>query len=506
MDSLGPMESDRLQMARQWLQANQPDRALDTVNRALNEALKTTDASRQARAWFEVGWVQAWTGQFSDAEHAFSQAVLALPGPDDDPTAAPLRLRLLRDHALLLAQTGQLDQARAVFARAQTAAGALNPAEAARQRALLVIPLAQALLATGDGAEAARRLEEALPGLAGAGDENHLLQALTLLAETRATVGEVPLLPTHAPEGFNLSKLAEALASHVSDLAQPDSDADPVILRRLLRWFVEWLEHTHGERSRVLADACGLLANLEGRLGDGKSRVAAIEKAERCYRARNESGYAIQALQGKGLALAQMGDTAGAEAAYRAGLEEARESGSAFLVSQLGRNLGQFLAEVGRLEEAESLLRESLSQGMGAAHPELTGKAATALGLFLAHAGRGGEARPFFNKALAELSPEEPHHQAASEHLQCLDSGTICPCLDPARQTCEMYARMLRQQLPGDLVRDLQVRMVEGELETRLDLVRDLTPGEEQWLSGVQAATLERLRANLGSQGSNGIG
>ena len=57
MDSLGPMESDRLQMARQWLQANQPDRALDTVNRALNEALKTTDASRQARAWFEVGWV-----------------------------------------------------------------------------------------------------------------------------------------------------------------------------------------------------------------------------------------------------------------------------------------------------------------------------------------------------------------------------------------------------------------------------------------------------------------
>lgn len=506
MDPLGPLESDRLQMARQWLQANQPDRALDTVNRALNEALKSADATRQARAWFEVGWVQAWTGQFPDAEHAFSQAVQALPGSDDDPAAAPLRLRLLRDHALLLAQTGKLDQARAVFGRAQTAAGALSPAEAARQRALLVIPLAQALLATGDAQEAARRLEDALPGLAGAGDENHLLQALTLLAETRATLGEVPLLPTHAPEGFNLSKLAEALASHVSDLSQADSDADPVILRRLLRWFVEWLDHTHGEKSRVLADACGLLANLEGRLGDGKARVAAIEKAERCYRARNEAGYAIQALQGKGLALAQMGDMAGAEAAYRAGMDEARATGSAFLVSQLGRNLGQFLAEAGRLEEAEALLRESLTQAAGAAHPELTGKAATALGLFLAHAGRGDEARPFFNRALVELSSEEPHYQAAREHLECLDSGSTCPCLDPARQTCEMYARMLRQQLPGDLVRDLQVRMVQGELETRLDLVRDLTPEEDQWLSQVQTATLERLRATLGDRGGNTIG
>jgi hypothetical protein len=40
--------------------------------------------------------------------------------------------------------------------------------------------------------------------------------------------------------------------------------------------------------------------------------------------------------------------------------------------------------------------------------------------------------------------------------------------------------------------------MVDGELETRLDLVRELTPDEEQWLSRVQAATLERLRADLG--------
>jgi hypothetical protein len=61
-----------------------------------------------------------------------------------------------------------------------------------------------------------------------------------------------------------------------------------------------------------------------------------------------------------------------------------------------------------------------------------------------------------------------------------------------------MYARLLRQQLPGEMVRDLQVRMVDGELETRLDLVRELTPDEEQWLSRVQAATLERLRADLG--------
>ncbi len=500
MDPLGQLESDRLQMARQWLQANQPDRALDTVRRALTEALETTDQARQARAWFEVGWVHAWTGQFDEAEHAFGQAVSTLPGSDADehPDRAALRLRFLRDHGLLLAQMGQLEPARLAFSRAQIVAGSLHPTEAVRQRALLVLPLAQALLATGEAREAARRLEEALPGLAGAGDENSLLQALTLLAETRATLDEVPLLPHHPPEGFNLVKLAEALAAHVSDLAQPDSDADPVVLRRLLRWFVEWLDITQGEKSRALGDACGLLANLEGKLGDGPARVAAIERAERCYRARNETGYAIQALQGKGLALAQMGELQGAEAAYRAGLDEARASGSAFLVSQLGRNLGQFLADMGRLEEAESLLRESLGQAMESAHPELTGKAATSLGLFLVHAGRGVEARPHFAKALDTLDPDDPYHQAAREHLDCLDRNQTCPCLDPARQTCELYARLLRQQLPGDLVRDLQVRMVDGELETRLDLVRDLTPEEEVWLSRLQAEALDRLRASLG--------
>lgn len=497
MDPLGPIESDRLQMARQWLQANQPDRALDTVRRALNSAMETGDPVRQARGWFEVGWVHAWTGQLEEAEHAFNHAVDSLPGEDDEPSLAPLRLRCLRDHALLLAQMGRLQEARGIFQRAQRAATALDPQEASRQRALLVLPLAQALLATGEAVEAEQRLEAALPGLAGAGEEGHLLNALVLLAETRATLGEDPLLPRHAPEGFDLTKLAEALANHVSDLAQPDSEADPVVLRRLLRWFVGWLETTHGAKSRLLGDACGLLANLEGQLGDGPARVAAIEKAENCYRARGETGYAIQALQGKGLALAQMGENAKAEQAYRAGLEEARVSGSAFLVSQLGRNLGQYLAETGKLEEAESLLKESLSQAMASAHPELTGKAATALGLFLVHSGRGEEAPPLFQKAMAVLDPEEPYHRAAREHLEWLEKGQVCACLDPARQACEMYARMLRQQLPGELVRGLEVRMVEGELETRLDLVRELDPAEEQWLSQVQAETLKRLRENL---------
>jgi len=355
-DPQGQLESDRLQMARQWLQANQPDRALDTVNRALNEALETTDPAQQGRAWFEVGWVHAWTGQFDEAEHAFRQAVVALPGGDDESSMAPMRMRFLRDHGLLIAQMGRLEEARAIFGRAQIAAACLSPSEAIRQRALLVLPLAQALLATGEVNEAAKRLELALDGLAGAGDQNSLLQALILLAETRATLGEEPLLPNHPPENCDISKLAEALASHVSDLAQTDSDADPVMLRRLLRWFVNWLETTQGEKSRLLGDALGLLANIEGNLGDGPARVAAIDRAERCYRGRNEIGYAIQALQGKGLALAQMGDTIGAESAYRAGLAEARSSGSAFLVSQLSRNLGQFLAEVRRLEEAETLL------------------------------------------------------------------------------------------------------------------------------------------------------
>ena len=42
--------------------------------------------------------------------------------------------------------------------------------------------------------------------------------------------------------------------------------------------------------------------------------------------------------------------------------------------------------------------------------------------------------------------------------------------------------------------------LVEGQMETRLDLVRELTAAEEEWVGELQGATLERLRATLPSR------
>jgi len=493
-------ETDRLQMARQWLMAGQADKAIDTVQAALQAAEAEGHLPRLAQAWLEVGWVHAWMEEFPEAEHAFGHAVSVL-NPQDPATKA-LRVRCLRDHGLLLAQFDRLDEAGHLLRQAQ--ADALSLADHGAQSALVAVPLAQVLLASEQVHEARLLLEENLPAL-NAGDQANLFRALTLLAETRATLDLPGLEPSHLTRQEWTAELGTALVEHANSLADTSDEnnspsTDPVVLRRLLRWLVDWLETTQGVQSRLLADTCGRLANLESRLGDGPARVRAIVRAEQCYRARNEAGYAIQALQGKGLALAEMGDTAGAEVAYRAALAEAEESASGFLISQIERNLGQFRAELGDLPEAEHRLRRALKVATDNAHPELTGKAATALGMFLCHDSRGVEATSHLLMAIRVLEEGEPHRVAAEEHLACLKTGAVCACLNPERQACEMYRRLLRLALPGELVRDLQVTLVEGQMETRLDLVRELTAAEEEWVGELQGATLERLRATLPSR------
>ncbi|RLS39179.1 MAG: hypothetical protein DWH82_06430, partial [Planctomycetota bacterium] len=110
-------ETDRLQMARQWLMAGQADKAIDTVQAALQAAEAEGHLPRLAQAWLEVGWVHAWMEEFPEAEHAFGHAVSVL-NPQDPATKA-LRVRCLRDHGLLLAQFDRLDEAGHLLRQAQ---------------------------------------------------------------------------------------------------------------------------------------------------------------------------------------------------------------------------------------------------------------------------------------------------------------------------------------------------------------------------------------------------
>ncbi|MFM7112070.1 MAG: hypothetical protein ACKO26_13070, partial [Planctomycetota bacterium] len=63
--------SDSLSMARQWLMAGQPDRALASVRRRLDDAVTLRRGERSAR--FELAWVLAWTDRIEEALAEFAR-------------------------------------------------------------------------------------------------------------------------------------------------------------------------------------------------------------------------------------------------------------------------------------------------------------------------------------------------------------------------------------------------------------------------------------------------
>jgi tetratricopeptide (TPR) repeat protein len=227
------------------------------------------------------------------------------------------------------------------------------------------------------------------------------------------------------------------------------------------------------------------LAKLAEEVGDIGGQIAAIDRAIEIYRERRETGYAIQALQGRALALAEAGEYQEAEADYRAAHDQATMAGSLPLMSQVGRNLARFLADRDHQIEAESYFKQALEQARQAAHPELAGKALVAWGIFHTHQGRKNQAHACFDEAIPLLPQDDPHVRAANDHIESINSETACACVDPIQIAARSLRRDVRRALPPRCARSVEVLVVGDGFEVRLDLARTLTDPEQAALQKV---------------------
>lgn len=464
-------DSNTLSMARQWLLAGQPERALATAQRGLAEA--TTAGRGVEQAWFDLAWVLVWTNDPTAALNAFEHSHPTRPAPDDP--LAVFYLKALRDHGLVLAEHGKTKQARALLQMAWDETGFLA-GDGGPEQAMLAEPLAQVMLAEGDTRLACELLEAAVAILVET-EGDRLPGALALLVEARAADGQAPF--------HSMPDLTATGADHLfQHLALRVEESDPIALHQVYQAGVGWLEVHHPQTS-TLAAALGVLARLAEEIGDIRGQIAAIDRAIEIYRERREYGYAIQALQGRALALTEAGAYQEAEADYRAAHEQATMAGSLPLMSQVGRNLARFLADRGHLTEAESFFRQSLEQARQAAHPELTGKALVAWGIFHSHQGRTKQARACFDEAIPLLPHDDAHVRAVHDHIESIDSGIMCVCIDPVQIAARSLRRDVRQTLPPGCARSVEVVVDGNGFEVRLDLARTLTEPEQTALQRV---------------------
>lgn len=461
-------ESNALSMARQWLMAGQVERALSTVRRRLEDA--TAIGLGIEHAHFDLAWVLAWNEQFEEAFEAFHKSHNF--NPDADDPRALLYLRSLRDHGLLLAEHGRIEEARQWLKKAWDETGRLA-GETGPEQALLAEPLAQVMLGMGDLKEALVLLEGAAPILTAMGHER-LPGLLALRAEARGALEKACFddMPDLTEKGVEL------LFHH---LVNRSHDSDPVVMERVYQDGVDWLTKNH-PGTATLAAALGTLAGLSGSMGDIAGQIAAIDKAIEIYRNRKEDGFAIQALQGRALALAEAGDDLNAEADYKAALSQAIQVSSFPLMSQLGRNIGRFLSDRNRETEASEYYKQAVQWAREASHPEMTGKALTAWGLFLTHLGETSRAVSVLNEALELLPAQDNHAAAARDHLESIEQGKVCVCLDPVQVTARKLKQKVLHALPPRTARSVEISMDCGEFKLELDLVRPLSPAEESRL------------------------
>ena len=464
-------DSNILSMARQWLLAGQPERALSTAQRGLADASSAGCGIEQA--WFDLAWVHVWTDDLASALTAFEHSHPCRPSADDP--LAVFYLKALRDHGLVLAEHGKTKQARALLQLAWDETGYLA-GDGSPEQAMLAEPLAQIMLAEGESGPACDLLEAAASVLVET-EGDRLPRALALLVEARAADGREPF--------ESMPNLNSTGADHLfQHLALRVEESDPIALYQVYLAGVHWLEKHH-PLSSTLAAALGALAKLAEEIGNIGEQIKAIDRAMEIYRERRENGYAIQALQGRALALAEAGEFQEAEADYRAAHDQATMAGSLPLMSQVGRNLARFLADRGHLVEAESYFRQSLEQAKQAAHPELTGKALVALGIFHTHLGQTKKATDCFEEAIPLLPQNDPHVRAINDHIDSINSGIVCACIDPIQIAARSLRRDVRRSLPPGCARSVEV-IVDGDgFEVRLDLARTLTDSEQTALQQV---------------------
>ncbi|MCY2937327.1 MAG: tetratricopeptide repeat protein [Planctomycetota bacterium] len=508
-------ETNPLEEVEQLLKQGQRDKALLLVRQGLDQAIQGGVPALIAAAWMNLAQVHGALGDFPETAKSLEKALAALPGQDNDTADALARFRCLHGLGQVLIRLERKGKALEILDRALVAAGALPGDDSARQQAITTIPLAWLLLEKADTARAMPMLESAAITLRDSEDDRpNMAQILVLIGQARIREGEEhALLPQHVPAGFPLPMLAELLAAHVQQLAQAGTAGkqDPRIGRDLARWTATWLDRVNPTPTRLNADMHGMVGALEGLCKRYDHQVEALEKAVRLYQKLGETTLAVKATRAKGMSLAEKGEAALAEAAFRSALAQSRELEDPQLVCEMALNLAQSLFSRGNQTEAETLLREGITAADQVENADLGAMGAVSLGLLLAHSGRMAEAGPFFTRAAGHIDPSSKIHQVAQMHLECFQQGKPCPCSAPQGQGAPSQGAAPMTNQTNAAFTDMVKQILPKELASKLEAVMSRVPNQggaggmdpesARMLQELEARTMQRLQGMMGMLG-----
>jgi tetratricopeptide (TPR) repeat protein len=299
-----------------------------------------------------------------------------------------------------------------------------------------------------------------------------------------------------------LEKLPDAIIDEIAAQVLPRAtqNGDLKISRRVLAKLDALLTARLGESHRQTINTLITITNVERKLaneGDTPLRLATLRRLIGIFDRLSRHREALQSVMGLALAQSEAGVGELAIAAYEEALSRVDQLGDAREKSQVLRNYGLWLAEIKRDADAENRMREAIAEGEKSGDSEMAARAMVALGIYLQHSGRLSDARPLLSTALPLLDPTHPDALTCNSHLQTIDTNGSCGCGDMSAVLADAFREFVMSRLPAGLLKQLDVKMEEGDFTVGVHLARQATEEELQHLNRVTHHALEEFRRKI---------
>ena len=219
----------------------------------------------------------------------------------------------------------------------------------------------------------------------------------------------------------------------------------------------------------------------------GQMRVDLVQLIVDSRRKRGEDMEMFEAMEALALAQTEAGRTEDAEATYQELIAASNGFGAKSMESEALRNYGMFLRTMRRpTDESIEVLLQAVQAGIDSRDKEVEGRARSVYGVFLTHLDEVTRAKLQLTRAVELLPAEHRDAILAEDHLQALELGRPCSCMDSREELVTGVQTYILERVPEGVISALDVQIDQaGRVDFGLEVTRSLSEEEVAQLERV---------------------
>lgn len=431
-----------LRTAITLIEAGQPDQAIAAAHLHADKMMKLHgfESAQALEAFKEHGWVLWWTGEQDRSLEKFRQACSLA----EKISSSETYLTLVTQLALLVAQTGKIEQARNELLKCS------NLEITNEDRCRLFYHLAQFSLYLGDIKSAETQINISKSAIEPF-RSGFYWRSVALHAEIQKTISATNQAFT-CQEETNSSQLEELVSAVI--VRAPESD--PVILLEVLEELRELLENSPHASIIQKLRTDSEIANLLGTLERHEDRIAIIN-AQLNYFSKATALDKVQMKLAIALAQTEALNLVAASESYAQCIKELDNLKDPELSFQAMFQFSMLLDQLKLFPDAIHWLRLAIeeAQKTGDFQGLLHAKGIT--GIVYLHQEKSDQALPYLREALERLPPGNPYSNNVMKHWESFQAGQKCNCFNVIEINKQRVRKDILSKCPRGYLRNVQI-------------------------------------------------